>query len=106
MPVLDLQDKLGIDLDRWFLNQTTKQPYQRASMCHAFEKDWLECSAGIGQTRAKKECQLEMEDLTECINMHKMIRRLVTITEQRKKLIKEGKYTPPDYHSGKAETKP
>ncbi|XP_003227429.1 NADH dehydrogenase [ubiquinone] iron-sulfur protein 5 [Anolis carolinensis] len=106
MPVFDLQDQLGIDIDRWFLIQSGKQPFNRPSVCHAFEKEWLECSEGIGQTRAKKECRLEMEDLTECINMHKMIKRLVAISKQREKLMKEGKYTPPDFHSGKPETQP
>ncbi|XP_062995773.1 NADH dehydrogenase [ubiquinone] iron-sulfur protein 5 [Elgaria multicarinata webbii] len=106
MPLLDLQDKLGIDLDRWFLIQSTKQPLKLASVCHAFEKEWLECADGIGLTRAKQECKQEKEDLFECMNMHKMMKRLVAITTQRKKLMKEGKYTPPDYHTGKPETTP
>ncbi|XP_009574597.1 PREDICTED: NADH dehydrogenase [ubiquinone] iron-sulfur protein 5, partial [Fulmarus glacialis] len=32
--------------------------------------------------------------------------RLRTILEQRDKMIKEGKYTPPDYHKGKEEPRP
>lgn len=32
--------------------------------------------------------------------------RLKTILKQRDKLIKEGKYTPPDYHKGKEEPRP
>lgn len=32
--------------------------------------------------------------------------RLKMILEQRDKLIKEGKYTPPDYHMGKEEPRP
>ncbi|XP_066494793.1 NADH dehydrogenase [ubiquinone] iron-sulfur protein 5 [Tiliqua scincoides] len=106
MPFLDLQEQLGIDVDRWFTIQSAKQPYKRAGLCHAFEKEWLECADGIGRTRAEKECKLEMDDLFECMNRHKMIMRLKTITEQKKKLIKEGKYTPPDYHTDKPETKP
>ncbi|XP_054854714.1 NADH dehydrogenase [ubiquinone] iron-sulfur protein 5 [Eublepharis macularius] len=106
MPVLDLQDKLGIDIDRWFSIQTTKQPNQRASLCHAFEKEWLECADGIGYTRAKTECKLEKDDLTECLSRVKMMQRMRAILDQRKKLIKEGKYTPPDYHTGKLDADP
>ncbi|XP_053124837.1 NADH dehydrogenase [ubiquinone] iron-sulfur protein 5 isoform X2 [Hemicordylus capensis] len=106
MPLFDLQEYLGIDLDKWFLIQSTTQPYKRASTCHAFEKEWLECAHGLGQMRAMKECKIEMDDLFECINRHKMIRRLMTITAQKKKLMKEGKYTPPEYHAGKPETEP
>lgn len=76
MPFFDLQEQLGIDVDRWFLIQSGKQPYKRAGLCHAFEKEWLECAEGIGRTRAVKECKLEMDDLHECINRHKMVRRL------------------------------
>ncbi|XP_077193465.1 NADH dehydrogenase [ubiquinone] iron-sulfur protein 5 [Paroedura picta] len=101
MPLLDLQDKLGIDIDRWILIQSAKQPYQRASLCHAFEKEWLECADGIGQTRAQKECKIEFDDLQECMTKYKMIERMMKVLEQRKKLIKEGKYTPPDHHTGK-----
>ncbi|XP_053124834.1 NADH dehydrogenase [ubiquinone] iron-sulfur protein 5 isoform X1 [Hemicordylus capensis] len=72
MPLFDLQEYLGIDLDKWFLIQSTTQPYKRASTCHAFEKEWLECAHGLGQMRAMKECKIEMDDLFECINRHKM----------------------------------
>ncbi|XP_048357851.1 NADH dehydrogenase [ubiquinone] iron-sulfur protein 5 [Sphaerodactylus townsendi] len=106
MPLLDIQDKLGIDIDRWFTIQSAKQPYQRAAVCHAFEKEWLECSDGIGQIRSKTECKVEMDDLFECLNNYKMIRRLMTISAQKKKMIKEGKYTPPDYHTGKLDPDP
>ncbi|XP_061453414.1 NADH dehydrogenase [ubiquinone] iron-sulfur protein 5 [Rhineura floridana] len=106
MPVLDLQNQLGIDIDRWLILGSSKQPYKRASLCHAFEKEWLECADGIGSIRAKKECQQEMEDLVECLTKRKMVKRLMAVSEQKKKLMKEGKYTPPDYHSGKTETKP
>ncbi|XP_060114452.1 NADH dehydrogenase [ubiquinone] iron-sulfur protein 5 [Heteronotia binoei] len=106
MPLLDLQDKLGIDVDRWLTIQSAKQPHQRASLCHAFEKEWLECADGIGQTRAEKECKIEMDDLFECINKQKMIQRMIAIINQRKKLMKEGKYTPPAHHTGKLDTDP
>ncbi|XP_015273259.1 PREDICTED: NADH dehydrogenase [ubiquinone] iron-sulfur protein 5 [Gekko japonicus] len=106
MPLLDLQDKLGIDVDKWLTIQSAKQPYQRASVCHAFEKEWLECADGIGQIRAQKECKIEIDDLYECLNKQKMMQRMKTILEQRKKLIKAGKYTPPDYHAGKLDTDP
>ncbi|XP_009869313.1 PREDICTED: NADH dehydrogenase [ubiquinone] iron-sulfur protein 5, partial [Apaloderma vittatum] len=33
-------------------------------------------------------------------------KRLKTILEQRDKMIKEGKYTPPDYHKGKEDNRP
>lgn len=32
--------------------------------------------------------------------------RLRIILEQRDKMIKQGKYTPPDYHTGKEEPRP
>uniref|UniRef100_A0A7N5K8Y9 NADH dehydrogenase [ubiquinone] iron-sulfur protein 5 n=1 Tax=Ailuropoda melanoleuca TaxID=9646 RepID=A0A7N5K8Y9_AILME len=99
MPVLDLQNQLGIDLDKWLLYQSNKQPYQRATMCHAFEKEWRECSDGIGTTRARKECDLEWEDLKECMTRQKMIKRMRTVLAQRKKMIKEGNYTLPNCES-------
>ncbi|XP_009881091.1 PREDICTED: NADH dehydrogenase [ubiquinone] iron-sulfur protein 5 [Charadrius vociferus] len=44
----------------------------------------------------------------EAINLKKgdAAMRLRTILEQRDKMIKEGKYTPPDYHKGKEEPRP
>uniref|UniRef100_A0A3P8QR74 NADH dehydrogenase [ubiquinone] iron-sulfur protein 5 n=1 Tax=Astatotilapia calliptera TaxID=8154 RepID=A0A3P8QR74_ASTCA len=121
MPFVDLQSRLGINLDRWLLLQSGEQPNKRAARCHAFEKEWIECSHGIGQTRAKKECQLEFEDFYECMHRQKTLHwlpiefrvhfkilheRLYAIRQQRDKLIKEGKYTPPSHHTGKAEQTP
>lgn len=74
MPLLDLQNQLGINLDRWMLRLSSKQPFQQPSVCHTFEKEWLECSEGIGLTRAKEECRLEAEDLEECMTKRKMVR--------------------------------
>lgn len=74
MPLVDFQAKLGIDVDKWLTTQSAKQPHQLASVCHVFEKEWLECSDGIGLTRAKKECKLEMDDLNECTTRLKMVR--------------------------------
>ncbi|XP_041867708.1 NADH dehydrogenase [ubiquinone] iron-sulfur protein 5 [Melanotaenia boesemani] len=106
MPFVDLQTRLGIDLDRWLLLQSGEQPNKRAARCHAFEKEWVECSHGIGQTRAKKECKLEFEDFYECMHRQKMLKRLHTIRTQRDKLIKEGKYTPPPNHTGQGDDTP
>uniref|UniRef100_UPI0010A06FFB NADH dehydrogenase [ubiquinone] iron-sulfur protein 5 isoform X1 n=1 Tax=Podarcis muralis TaxID=64176 RepID=UPI0010A06FFB len=72
MPLLDLQNQLGIDVDRWLLVGSSKQPHKQATLCFAFQKEWLECSDGIGSVRAKKECQQEMEDLAECLSKKKM----------------------------------
>lgn len=74
MPLLDLQNQLGINLDRWMLRLSSKQPFQQPSVCHTFEKEWLECSESIGLTRAKEECRLEAEDLEECMTKRKMVR--------------------------------
>ncbi|XP_013929721.1 PREDICTED: NADH dehydrogenase [ubiquinone] iron-sulfur protein 5 isoform X2 [Thamnophis sirtalis] len=95
MPFLDLQNQLGINLDRWMLRLSSKQPFQQPSVCHTFEKEWLECSEGIGLTRAKEECRLEAEDLQECMTKRKMMQRVRAILKQRDLMIKEGKYTPP-----------
>lgn len=75
MPFWDLQDQLGINADKWMLHQSSEQPYKRAALCHAFEKEWIECASGIGQIRARKECGPEYEDFQECINRHKTVRR-------------------------------
>ncbi|XP_030597164.1 NADH dehydrogenase [ubiquinone] iron-sulfur protein 5 [Archocentrus centrarchus] len=106
MPFVDLQSKLGINLDRWLLLQSGEQINKRAARCHAFEKEWIECAHGIGQTRATKECKLEFEDFYECMHRQKTHERLHAIRQQRDKLIKEGKYTPPNHHTGKAEETP
>ncbi|NWI91405.1 NDUS5 protein, partial [Pitta sordida] len=106
MPFWDLQKQLGIDLDKWMLRQSMKQPYGRAANCHAFEREWVECGHGLGQTRARRECEPEYEDFMECMHRTKLIKRMQTILAQRDKMIKEGKYTPPDYHKGKEESRP
>ncbi|XP_071377643.1 NADH dehydrogenase [ubiquinone] iron-sulfur protein 5 [Centroberyx affinis] len=106
MPFVDLQSRLGINLDRWLLLQSGEQPNKRAARCHAFEKEWIECGHGIGQTRAKKECKLEFEDFYECMHREKMHKRLYEIRQQRDKMVKEGSYTPPPHHSGKQDASP
>ncbi|XP_034016601.1 NADH dehydrogenase [ubiquinone] iron-sulfur protein 5 isoform X2 [Thalassophryne amazonica] len=106
MPMLDLNKWLGLSLDQWILVQSGKQPYKQAARCHAFEKEWIECGHGIGQVRAKRECQQEYEDFCECLHMKKVNSRLHTIQKQRDKLMKEGKYTPPLHHLGKVEEGP
>lgn len=73
MPFVDFQSRFGINLDGWLLLQSGKQPNKRATRCHAFEKEWIECAHGIGQTRAKKECQLEYEDFYECMHRQKTV---------------------------------
>ncbi|XP_017550034.1 NADH dehydrogenase [ubiquinone] iron-sulfur protein 5 [Pygocentrus nattereri] len=106
MPFVDLQSKLGINLDGWILTQSGEQPHRRATRCHAFEKDWIECSHGIGQTRAKRECKLEFEDFYECMHREKTFQRLHEIQKQRDKLIKEKSYTAPAHHTGNEEPRP
>lgn len=73
MPYIDPQTKFGVNLDRWLVLQSSQQPRQRAARCHGFEKELVECSHGIGRTRALKECRLEMEDFKECMSKHKMV---------------------------------
>ncbi|XP_073408122.1 NADH dehydrogenase [ubiquinone] iron-sulfur protein 5 [Dendrobates tinctorius] len=97
MPFIDLQRKLGIDVDRWMLLQSSEQPFRHSTRCHSFEKDWVECADGIGAIRAKKECQLEYEDFLECMNRSKLLQRLSIIRAQKEKLEKEGKYKAPDF---------
>lgn len=75
MPFFDIQKKLGIDLDRWLTIQSAEQPHKIPSRCHAFEKEWIECSHGIGGIRARKECQIEYEDLLECLLRQKTVRK-------------------------------
>ncbi|XP_071432809.1 NADH dehydrogenase [ubiquinone] iron-sulfur protein 5 [Pithys albifrons albifrons] len=106
MPFWDLQKQLGIDVDSWLLRQSMPQPHGRAARCHAFEREWVECGHGLGQTRARRECQPEYEDFMECMHRAKLAKRLKTILEQRDKMIKEGKYTPPEYHQGKEDARP
>ncbi|KAF7211366.1 NADH dehydrogenase [ubiquinone] iron-sulfur protein 5 [Nothobranchius furzeri] len=106
MPFLDLQSRLGIDVDRWLVLQTGRTPYKNAARCHAFEKEWVECAHGIGQTRAKEECKLEFEDFYECIHRHKTMKRLEAIRLQRDKMVKEGTYTLPPHHTGKTPESP
>ncbi|XP_029976527.1 NADH dehydrogenase [ubiquinone] iron-sulfur protein 5 [Salarias fasciatus] len=106
MPFLDLYSRTGISLDRWLLVQSGEQPHKRAARCFAFEKEWIECANGIGQTRAKKECKLELDDFLECMHRQKTQKRLYAIRQQRDKLVKEGTYTPPPCHSGEPDQAP
>lgn len=73
MPFWDLQKQLGIDVDSWLVRQSMPQPYGQAGVCHAFEREWVECGHGLGQTRARRECQLEYEDFMECMNRTKLV---------------------------------
>lgn len=75
MPFFDIQKKLGIDLDHWLSIQSAEQPHRIPSRCHAFEKEWIECSHGIGGIRARKECKIEYEDLLECLLRQKTVRK-------------------------------
>ncbi|XP_030267189.1 NADH dehydrogenase [ubiquinone] iron-sulfur protein 5 [Sparus aurata] len=106
MPIIDLQKRLGLNLDNWLLLQSGQQPFKMPARCHAFEKEWVECSHGIGATRAKKECLVEFEDFYECMHREKTHARLHAIRQQRDKMVKEGTYTPPPCHSGKADQVP
>ncbi|NXU93077.1 NDUS5 protein, partial [Xiphorhynchus elegans] len=72
MPFWDLQKQLGIDVDSWLLRQSMPQPHRRAALCHAFEREWVECGHGLGQTRARRECQPEYEDFMECMHRAKL----------------------------------
>uniref|UniRef100_A0A8B9T1Y5 NADH dehydrogenase [ubiquinone] iron-sulfur protein 5 n=1 Tax=Anas platyrhynchos TaxID=8839 RepID=A0A8B9T1Y5_ANAPL len=96
MPFLGLQRQLGIDLDSWLLRQSAAQPHGK----------WVECGHGLGQTRARRECQPEYEDFMECMHRTKLAARLKKILDQRDKMIKEGKYTPPDYQKSQEEPRP
>ncbi|XP_008329224.1 NADH dehydrogenase [ubiquinone] iron-sulfur protein 5 [Cynoglossus semilaevis] len=102
MPFMDLHKHFGLELDRPLSNQSTKQPYSVAPRCYAFEKEWIECSHGIGRTRAR----IEYEDFMECMHRRKTFTRLKTILAQREKLIQEGKYTPPTCHTGEKDVRP
>ncbi|XP_020039893.1 NADH dehydrogenase [ubiquinone] iron-sulfur protein 5 isoform X2 [Castor canadensis] len=106
MPFLDLQKRLGISLDRHLLIQNAEQPFKIPTLCQAFEKEWIECAHGIGGIRAQKECSIELDDFKECLLRQKTMKRMWTIQKQREKLIKEGKYTPPPHHMGKADPRP
>ncbi|NWY68081.1 NDUS5 protein, partial [Erithacus rubecula] len=106
MPFWDLQKRLGIDVDSWLLRQSMPQPHGQAALCHAFEREWVECGHGLGQTRARRECRLEYEDFLECMHRTKLAQRLRIILEQRDKMIKQGKYKPPPHHTGKEEPRP
>ncbi|KAM5247594.1 NADH dehydrogenase [ubiquinone] iron-sulfur protein 5 [Ctenodactylus gundi] len=106
MPFLDVQKRLGINLDRHLTIQCSEQPFKITSRCHAFEKEWIECAHGIGGIRAEKECKIEYDDFVECLLRQKTIQRMSAIKRQRDKLIKEGKYTPPPHHMGKGEPRP
>ncbi|GCB76561.1 hypothetical protein scyTo_0016575 [Scyliorhinus torazame] len=106
MPLIDLQEKIGLNIDKWLLVQSGVQPNGRAARCHAFEKEWIECAHGIGKIRAMKECKLEMDDFHECMQRQKLRKRLAEIKMQKEKLMKEGKYTPPDHHIGNDEQRP
>ncbi|KAM5181595.1 NADH dehydrogenase [ubiquinone] iron-sulfur protein 5 [Mantella aurantiaca] len=97
MPFIDLQSKLGINVDKWLLLQSGKQTHHLAGRCHAFEKDWVECSDGIGKIRADRECKVEYEDFMECMHRTKTLERLQAIRKQMHQLEKEGKYKAPDF---------
>lgn len=71
------------------LLQSGNQPNKRAARCHAFEKEWIECAHGIGQTRAKKECQLEFEDFYECMHREKTVSVCIMTSVCSQRLLKK-----------------
>lgn len=73
MPFWGLQKQLGVDVDSFLLRQSMPQPHGQAAACHAFEREWVECGHGLGQTRARRECQLEYEDFMECMKRTKLV---------------------------------
>ncbi|XP_036127613.1 NADH dehydrogenase [ubiquinone] iron-sulfur protein 5-like [Molossus molossus] len=106
MPFFDIQKRLGIDLDHWMTIQSADQSRKIPSQCHAFEKEWIECSHGIDAIHAEKECKIEYDDFVECLLQQKTMKRLSAILRQRYKLIEEGKFTPSPYHMGKEDPRP
>ncbi|KAI8486438.1 NADH dehydrogenase [ubiquinone] iron-sulfur protein 5 [Branchiostoma belcheri] len=93
MPLLNL----GHKWDNWMLSGASSDDKGQTHRCFHFEKEFIECASGIGKTRAIRECKPEYMDFLECIHMIKQRERLRIIRERRDKLIKEGKYTPPEY---------
>ncbi|KAK6474342.1 NADH dehydrogenase [Huso huso] len=84
MPFVNLQDRLGVNIDKWLLAQSGE------TRCKEFE-----------QTRPP---ELEFEDFsTSFSRQHK---RLYEMRTQKEKLMKEGKYSAPDHHTGKEEPRP
>uniref|UniRef100_A0A8C0EJI6 Uncharacterized protein n=1 Tax=Bubo bubo TaxID=30461 RepID=A0A8C0EJI6_BUBBB len=67
---------------------------------------------GAARTRTRAYLSASLTAATLCVSAPTLscalcqAARLRTILEQREKLIKEGKYTPPDYHKGKEESRP
>ncbi|XP_061110728.1 NADH dehydrogenase [ubiquinone] iron-sulfur protein 5 isoform X2 [Conger conger] len=98
MPFIDLHSRFGLNLDRWLLAQSGKQPFKQAARCHAFEKEWIECSSGIGLARARQECKLEFDDFYECMHRQKTYKRLQEIQKQKEKLVKEASLTGTQHH--------
>ncbi|XP_022107801.1 NADH dehydrogenase [ubiquinone] iron-sulfur protein 5-like [Acanthaster planci] len=94
MPILHIQD-----WDKQFVGlQLPEGPTHEKPRCADLELDWLRCAEGLGWKRAQKECKSELEDFWECAQGTKKMARFKTILKQRKKLIDEGKYTPPAEH--------
>ncbi|TRY84298.1 hypothetical protein DNTS_025416 [Danionella cerebrum] len=85
MPWFDkMYDIKSFDIDRWLL-PGAKQPWSNASTCFAYQKEWIECSDGIGRLRAIDECKIEWEDFMECTHQTKTLQRLKQIRLQRDK---------------------
>ncbi|NXC33124.1 NDUS5 protein, partial [Campylorhamphus procurvoides] len=106
MPFWDLQKQLGIDVDSWLLRQSMPQPHRRAAVCHAFEREWVEGWCGFHICGAARTCPGDPLRAVTPPRCPCQAKRLRTILEQRDKMIKEGKYTPPDHHTGKDDNRP
>ncbi|KAF4791519.1 NADH dehydrogenase [ubiquinone] iron-sulfur protein 5 [Turdus rufiventris] len=106
MPFWGLQKQLGIDVDSWLALQSMQQLRGQAAACHTFEHEWVECRHGQGQTCAHCKCQLQYEDFMECMKRTNLAQWLWVILKQRDSMIKQGKYTPLNYHTGKEKPRP
>lgn len=67
----DMEKRLCISLDPHLITQSSEQSFKIPPWCHCFEKEWIECTHGIGIIWAQKEYRIVYEDFKECFLWYK-----------------------------------
>uniref|UniRef100_A0A8D2QGU8 Uncharacterized protein n=1 Tax=Zonotrichia albicollis TaxID=44394 RepID=A0A8D2QGU8_ZONAL len=80
-----------------------KIPLQHQGKCPKMVLGWDKSHNGIGE---KSHCRNRGNIPKWYWGEENPMARLRTILEQRDRMIKQGKYTPPEHHMGKEEPRP
>ena len=62
--------------------------------CFQFWQELVDCFGEHGRYGQHTKCVKQKEDYSECLNHRKLLGRLERVKEEKRRLIKEGKWPP------------